>query len=398
MNRILAITWKDLINRFSSKSEFLFFLILPIVFTLVLSNSGGGQSNKKIDLLVVDQDQSSFSADLVSELKKYPSIDVKEINLGEAQKQFDSKKAPIWLTIPAGFEQSILSGMDGSLEIQKLPRNNDADSVLQGTIIPAVSTVNRAVAVAKNSLAAAELIRPFTSISDRLTYFISSLAAAQEAFNDSPQRINLTHPPESKETSFNMASQASTGQLVTWVFIPLLSLSALFIWERETHTLQRLITTPTSKAIYLLGTVSGQLVIAIAQMAILVFFGVYVLKLDWGNSVPGLAVILISFGLAAAALGTALGTFIKTSQQAGNLSIALGMVMALLGGAWYPGELFPQTVRTVMKILPTTWAMQGLNDLAIRGKGLVDILPAAGVLLGFAVVFFSIGIWRFRYE
>jgi ABC-2 type transport system permease protein len=34
----------------------------------------------------------------------------------------------------------------------------------------------------------------------------------------------------------------------------------------------------------------------------------------------------------------------------------------------------------------------------MRGLGLVDILPEAGVLLGFAVVFFVIGIWRFRYE
>jgi ABC-2 type transport system permease protein len=74
------------------------------------------------------------------------------------------------------------------------------------------------------------------------------------------------------------------------------------------------------------------------------------------------------------------------------------MVMSLLGGAWLPGEMFPQAVRTAMKVLPTAWAMQGFNDLVIRGKGLVDILPSAGVLLGFAVVFFAIGVLRFRYE
>jgi ABC-2 type transport system permease protein len=42
--------------------------------------------------------------------------------------------------------------------------------------------------------------------------------------------------------------------------------------------------------------------------------------------------------------------------------------------------------------------MQGLLDLVARGRGLVDILPEAGVLLGFAAVFFVIGVWRFRYE
>ena len=398
MKKILAIAWKDTLNRFADKSALLFFLILPIVFTLAISASGGGQSEKKISLLVVDQDNSAFSTELVTELMKSESVDVKAVSLDEAQKQFDEKKAPIWLTIPAGFERSILSGMEGPLEIHKLPRNSDANSVQQGTIMSSVSTVSRALTVAKNSLAEAELIRPFTSAVERQTYFAASLTAAQQAFQAAPQRLSYTRPAEAKQTSFSMASQASTGQLVTWVFIPLLGLSAMFIWERESHTLQRLITTPTSKATFLLGTVTGQVVAAIVQMIILVGFGVYVLKLDWGNSIPGLAVMLICFALAAAALGTTLGTFIKTSAQAGNLSIALGMVMSLLGGAWLPGEMFPQAVRTAMKVLPTSWAMQGFNDLVIRGKGLVDILPSAGVLIGFAVVFFAIGVLRFRYE
>jgi ABC-2 type transport system permease protein len=398
MKKILAIAWKDILNRFSDKGELLFFVILPVIFTLAISATGGGQSEKKISLLVVDQDNSSFSTELVSELKKSESVDVKALSLEQAQTQFDDKKAPIWLTIPAGFERSILSGMEGPLELHKQPRNNDADTVESGTIYSAVSTVNRAVAVAKNSLTEAELIRPFTSVEERQAYFAASLAAAQQAFQAAPRRLSYTRPPEAKQTSFSMASQASTGQLVTWVFIPLLGISALFIWERESHTLQRLITTPTSKATFLLGTVTGQVVVAILQMIILVGFGVYVLRLDWGNSISGLAVMLICFALAAAALGTAMGTFVKTSAQASNLSIALGMVMSLLGGAWLPGEMFSQGVRTAMKVLPTAWAMKGFNDLVLRGKGLVDILPSAGVLIGFAVVFFTIGVLRFRYE
>ena len=74
------------------------------------------------------------------------------------------------------------------------------------------------------------------------------------------------------------------------------------------------------------------------------------------------------------------------------------MVMALMGGCWYPLELFPQAVQNIVKILPTTWAMHGLLDIVLRGQGLTSILPVAGVLLGFSAVFFTIGIWRFKYE
>jgi ABC-2 type transport system permease protein len=37
-------------------------------------------------------------------------------------------------------------------------------------------------------------------------------------------------------------------------------------------------------------------------------------------------------------------------------------------------------------------------DLVLRGGGLPQVLPEAAVLLGFAVLFFSVGVWRFRYE
>jgi ABC-2 type transport system permease protein len=133
-------------------------------------------------------------------------------------------------------------------------------------------------------------------------------------------------------------------------------------------------------------------------MAILVLFGMLVFKVDWGQSVPALALMLVTFGLASVAIGTALGTFVKTESQASNLSIALGMVMALLGGCWYPIELFPPVAQTVARGLPTFYAMQGLTDLSLRGGGLPDITPYAVALVGFAAVFFVIGVARFRYE
>jgi ABC-2 type transport system permease protein len=177
-----------------------------------------------------------------------------------------------------------------------------------------------------------------------------------------------------------------------------LGLSGLFAFERQQGTLRRLLTTPTSKATFLLGAISGQVLAAIVQMTLLVTFGVFVFHLNWGREPLALAVLMVSFALAASALGTTLGTFVKTEGQASGLSIMLGMVMALMGGCWYPLELFPETVQNIVKVLPTTWAMQGLLDLVLRGGGLMDILPEAGVLLGFAGVFFVVGVMRFRYE
>jgi ABC-2 type transport system permease protein len=122
------------------------------------------------------------------------------------------------------------------------------------------------------------------------------------------------------------------------------------------------------------------------------------MKVNWGQSPAALIVMLVASTLAASAMGTMLGTFVKTEGQANGLSIMLGMTMALLGGCWYPLELFPAAVQTAVKVLPTTRAMNGLIEILLRNGGLVDVLPFAGVLLGFAVLFFTIGIARFKYE
>jgi hypothetical protein len=42
--------------------------------------------------------------------------------------------------------------------------------------------------------------------------------------------------------------------------------------------------------------------------------------------------------------------------------------------------------------------MRGLTDLVLRGQGAAAVLPEAGVLMGFAAVFFVIGVARFKYE
>jgi ABC-2 type transport system permease protein len=55
-----------------------------------------------------------------------------------------------------------------------------------------------------------------------------------------------------------------------------------------------------------------------------------------------------------------------TAGQASGVIILLSMLLVLLGGCWLPLELFPETVRAAVRILPTTWAMQGLLDVLVR--------------------------------
>jgi len=235
--------------------------------------------------------------------------------------------------------------------------------------------------------------------SAKAAYFKEGQALAKTAVADTPTRIIITLPASAPDDAngYDPAAHQSAGQLITWVFIPLLGTSGLIAFERRHGTLRRLLVAPANRATYLGGVISGQFGAALVQMFLLVAFGMIVMKVNWGDSPAALALMLVTFGLASVAFGVMLGTFVKTEDQASNLSIMLGMSMALLGGCWWPLELFPPGVQTAVHILPTTWAMQGLSDLTMRGATLPDIVPYAAILLAYAVVFFFIGVLRFRH-
>lgn len=398
MKKIFAIAWKDAIVRFSSSSELIFFIILPIVFTLLLAGgTPSGNEDNRVNLIVVDQANTSISQEIIAELDKSSAVRPDLMTLEKAEDEFNSRRADVILVIPAGLDLKAIQNKTAQLDFRQQPNNLNA-SVAERAVQTAIRRVSSAVNAANVAVEEAEARGTFESSEDQQAYFDDALKLAKTVQANVPERVTVIEGSTPDEVDYDPRANTSAGQLITWVFIPLLGISALFAYERQQGTLRRILTTPTSRATFLLGTISGQVVMALIQMSLLILFGILALGLSWGREPLALFILLTCAALAAGAIGTTMGTFIKTEGQANGLSIMAGMVMAMMGGCWYPLELFPPAVQHIVKILPTTWAMQGLLDLVLRGGGLVDILPEAGVLLGFAAIFFSIGVMRFKYE
>jgi len=398
MKKLIAIAWKDALVRFSSWSELVFFIILPVAFTFLLAGgTPSGDEDNRIRLLVVDQAETTISQRLISEIGKSSAVRPEVVSEREAGRQFDERRVSVVLVIPGNLDLESLEGGSAEVELRQQPNNLNA-TIAERAVITAIRGVSSAISAAHQAVAVRSEKEPFASEVERQAYFERSLEMAQSLQEEAPERVKVVLGATPDHVEYDPRASSSAGQLITWVFIPLFGISASFAYERQQGTLRRILTTPARKATFLLGTISGQVAMALVQMLLLVGFGIAVMKLAWGREPLALFVILLASALAAAALGTTMGTFIKSEGQASGLSIMFGMVFAMMGGCWYPLELFPPAIQSAVKILPTTWAMQGLLDLVLRGGGLVDILPEAGVLLGFAVVFFSVGVLRFRYE
>ncbi len=401
MRKLLAIAWLDFKMGFADKSELIFFLVLPVIFTLILAAtmSGGGSSDgdNRYTLPVADEDASALSSQLTALLAESDVVRPVARTRAEAEALVKDGKVAAALIIPTGFGEALMAGRVSDLTLTQAPNDTRALAVEQA-VRAAADRVSNAVLAATASVAEAERIRPFADAAARRAYFQQAMAMAQELLANPPARAETTYAPEVIRTSANAAEQSSVGQLVTWVSIPLIGVAAIFIDERRQGTLRRLLAMPVGREIILGGKIGGRLIHGMVQMALLIVFGALVLGVNWGRSPLALALMMLAFALAFVALGVLVGTVAKTPSQANWMAISSGMLMAALGGAWWPLEITPQVYQQVVRIFPTTWAMAGFSDIVVRGQGVGGILPEAGVLLAFAAVFFGLGFWRLRYE
>lgn len=174
--------------------------------------------------------------------------------------------------------------------------------------------------------------------------------------------------------------------------------AAVIIQERQAGTLRRLLVMPIRQGSIILGKLLGILITGLVQMSILILFGALVFDVAWGNSLAALGVMVLAFALAITSLGMMFAALSRTLAQANALSTVIVLSISALGGAWWPLDIVPDWMQLIGRLSPISWAMTGFHDIITRSQGVIDVLPEAAVLLGFAGLFLTVGIWRFRFE
>jgi ABC-2 type transport system permease protein len=100
----------------------------------------------------------------------------------------------------------------------------------------------------------------------------------------------------------------------------------------------------------------------------------------------------------AASLGLLISAISRKQDQVITFSLIAMFVFAAMGGAWFPLEVAGKTFAAIGHLMPTAWAMDGFQNILLRGLEFQSVLLPAGILFVYAVAFFGVAIWRFRFE
>ena len=131
---------------------------------------------------------------------------------------------------------------------------------------------------------------------------------------------------------------------------------------------------------------------------LLIAFGQFVLKLDYLSQPAATLLITAATALCISALGLLVGALAKSEDQAIILSLIPMFVFSGLGGAWVPLEATGPTFQAIGHLSPVAWAMDGFKNILVRGLDIQSAWLPAVVLLGYAVLFFGLAVWRFRFK
>jgi ABC-2 type transport system permease protein len=172
--------------------------------------------------------------------------------------------------------------------------------------------------------------------------------------------------------------------MVMFVFLNLLVSGVGIAEERRLGLLRRLGMAPISRRQIVLGKLLGRFAIGWIEMAWLLLAGRVLFGVRWAEHGWLLAGFLSLFALASASLGIFFGTLFTDPDKCRGIAVWTAILLAPLGGLWWPIEIVGPTLRRVAHLVPTGWAIEPINAMLAFGAGPREVLPFAAA---FALLF-----------
>jgi ABC-2 type transport system permease protein len=358
--------------QFSRDGALILFMIYAFTLDIYLAGSGVRFELNQAVTVVHDDDQSFSSRELVGRFCP-PSFEVEGgIHRGtEGIRLLDRGEAMVVIDIPPRFQESLLSGMPTSIQVQV-----DASNSVLGTFAAGAGT----------------------QIVDRF-----GLETALERLGLNVNRMeNMPRILEEHRVWFNPNQDdrwfMSIAQLLNIItlFSMLLPASAM-VREKERGTIEQLLVSPLTPFQILFPKVLSMAVVILAGTG-LSLFGV--LKGCFGVPLKGSLslyfVITTLYVFATAGLGLVISTIARNLAQAGMLTIITYGPMIFLSGAWTPPEAMPELLRWMMFLSPLHYYIDASFGILLKGADLSLLWDS---ILGIALLgatLYGLCMWRLR--
>jgi ABC-2 type transport system permease protein len=365
LRRLLHVVRKEFLELRQDPRLFGLVIIAPIA-QLIMLGYAASTDVRTVPMVVVDQDRSSESRDLVAQFSGSPSFQVLGTldTVEDVDDWLNGGRAWIALVIPDDYGEDVRRGR--ATAVQVLADGTDANStnVALGYAGTLVSSYARELADAVAGGSGEPLIG----------------AEVRVWFN--PQL----------ESRFFMIP----GILALVLLVVTTNLSSMaIVRERELGTLEQLNVTPIARWELIAGKLLPYALLGMIDVALVLAVAIGWFEVPLRGSLALLILMCLVYLLTTLGLGLFVSTISATQQQAMMTASFFFMIpMVFLSGFVFPIENMPEVIQPVTYLIPLRYFLVILRGIFLKGVGLEVLWPDALALFAWGAAVLTLATMR----
>jgi ABC-2 type transport system permease protein len=356
MNRLLHVIRKEFLELRQDPRLFGIVIIAPIV-QLTMLGYAATTDVRNVPVLVVDEDASSESRDLVSRFEASGSFVVVDrmASSDRIDEYLDSGRAWMVLQIPHDYGEQVRSGRPTAVQVVADGTDDNSTNVALGYTGTLVASFARELAAESGRVRVAPLISA---------------------------DIRVWFNPQLESKDFMIP-----GIIALLLLVVTTNLSSMaIVRERELGTLEQLNVTPIARWELILGKMLPYAVIGLIDVLLVVVVAIFWFEVPLRGSFPLLLLMCLVYLLTTLGLGLFVSTISATQQQAMMTASFFFLIpMVFLSGFVFPIENMPAIVQKVTYLIPLRYFLVILRDIFLKGVGLETFWREALALTAWGV-------------
>ena len=376
MNRILDIGHNDLRLFLRNKAAYIWLFLMPLAFVYFMSfaNRGPGDPANRRPAVLIENGDTNFLGRLFLE-----ELNAQGMRLVDPT---NAQTAARGIRIPPDFTSRVLRQEQTKVQFFRGEDSGEADAaIIELRLVRALIAMNGHLLEAATRADA-----PATLTGERIRKILTS-----------PSPVTLESRFAGRKPVPSGVNFSLPGNLVMYLMMNLLIFGGSSVAsERRNGVMKRFLVFPVKHAELVIGKIYGLILLGAAQILFLLVVGKFAFRVNLGANLPAVMLILLTFAWAAGSLGVLAGSLIAAEDRVIGICVLVSLLMAAIGGCWWPLEIAPPTIQTLSLCVPTGWALKALHQLISFGSGFGAAMTPLAVLVCFGAVANVLAVRLFR--
>lgn len=364
MRKLWYIALKEVRHILRDPRSLVIAILMPVMMTL-LYGYAINLDIKNITLGVIDFDRSAASRDLANKFYNSGYFLMPRVapTVAGAERLLQGGYANAILTIPPGFSRALArqDGYELGLLIDGADANYAAATASYSTIV--------------------------------LGNFLKETASPGRSVSAASLSQMILYNPDLKSSHFFVPGLIA----IILMMISALLTSVTIAREKETGTMEQLLTTPVSSLQVIIGKIVPYSALALLDGTLIILFAV----LHFGVPFNGSTLLLFSFGVVYVIAALSIGVLISTIVNTQQVAMMTAMMITVLPSVMLSGFIFdiknmPAVLQYVTYIVPAKYFLLIIRGIMLKGSGLAVLWEQALFLIVLAAILLGAATKKFK--